>query len=402
MQEIHIDNSNAVKEIYLDNAATTPMAPEVLAEMMDKMANVYGNASTLYGLGRQAHTVMENSRQVIANSINAASDEEIIFTSGGSEGDNTAITQTALARQSLGKHIITTEIEHEAVLKPLHALEEQGFDVTYLPVDEHGDISLDDFKAALRDDTILVTIMMGNNEVGSRMPIHEIGEILKDHQAWFHTDAVQTYGLLDIDVQRDHIDMLSTSAHKINGPKMIGFLYKREGVNFPSLIKGGDQEEKRRAGTENVPAIAGFAKAAELLTPEAKAEKRARFHGFKEQVVKGLTDNGVDFEINGSLGDEGENLDHVLNIWIKGISTYVMQTNLDLAGIAVSGGSACTAGSIEPSHVLTAMFGEKSPRIAESIRLSFGQQTTSDEIAMFVENVSAIVKRLAKNHSEVK
>jgi len=402
VQEIHIDNSNAVKEIYLDNAATTPMAPEVLAEMMDKMANVYGNASTLYGLGRQAHTVMENSRQVIANSINAASDEEIIFTSGGSEGDNTAITQTALARQSLGKHIITTEIEHEAVLKPLHALEEQGFDVTYLPVDEHGDISLDDFKAALRDDTILVTIMMGNNEVGSRMPIHEIGEILKGHQAWFHTDAVQTYGLLDIDVQRDHIDMLSTSAHKINGPKMIGFLYKREGVNFPSLIKGGDQEEKRRAGTENVPAIAGFAKAAELLTPEAKAEKRARFHGFKEQVVKGLTDNGVDFEINGSLGDEGENLDHVLNIWIKGISTYVMQTNLDLAGIAVSGGSACTAGSIEPSHVLTAMFGEKSPRIAESIRLSFGQQTTSDEIATFVENVSAIVKRLAKNHSEVK
>jgi len=213
---------------------------------------------------------------------------------------------------------------------------------------------------------------------------------------------VQTYGLLDIDVQRDHIDMLSTSAHKINGPKMIGFLYKREGVNFPSLIKGGDQEEKRRAGTENVPAIAGFAKAAELLTPEAKAEKRARFHGFKEQVVKGLTDNGVDFEINGSLGDVGENLDHVLNIWIKGISTYVMQTNLDLAGIAVSGGSACTAGSIEPSHVLTAMFGEKSPRIAESIRLSFGQQTTSDEIATFVENVSAIVKRLAKNHSEVK
>nr|WP_211089064.1 cysteine desulfurase family protein [Levilactobacillus tujiorum] len=384
----------------MDNAATTPMAPEVLAEMTDKMANVYGNASTLYGLGRQAHTIMENSRQVIADSINAASDEEIIFTSGGSEGDNTAITQTAVARQSLGKHIITTAIEHEAVLRPLHALEEQGFEVTYLPVDEHGRISLDDFKAALRDDTILVTIMMGNNEVGSRMPIHEIGEILKDHQAWFHTDAVQTYGLLDIDVQRDHIDMLSTSAHKINGPKMIGFLYKREGINFPSLIKGGDQEEKRRAGTENVPAIAGFAKAAELLTPEAKAEKRARFHGFKEQVVKGLTANGVDFEINGSL--EGENLDHVLNIWIKGISTYVMQTNLDLAGIAVSGGSACTAGSIEPSHVLTAMFGEKSPRIAESIRLSFGQQTTSAEIEAFVKNVTAIVKRLKKNHSEVK
>ncbi|WP_236002654.1 cysteine desulfurase family protein [Levilactobacillus wangkuiensis] len=371
------------------------MAPEVLNEMIDKMANVYGNASTLYGLGRQAHTVMENSRQVIAKSINAAHDEEIIFTSGGSESDNTAITQTALTRQSLGKHIITTEIEHEAVLRPLHALEEQGFDVTYLPVDEHGRISLDDFRAALRDDTILVTIMMGNNEVGSRMPIHEIGEILKDHQAWFHTDAVQAYGSLDIDVQRDHIDMLSTSAHKINGPKMIGFLYKREGVNFPSLIKGGDQEEKRRAGTENVPAIAGMAVAAKLLTPEVKAEKRARFHGFKQQVVDGLTKNGVDFAINGSL--EGENLEHVLNIWIKGISTYVMQTNLDLAGIAVSGGSACTAGSIEPSHVLTAMFGADSPRIAESIRLSFGSQTTSDDIDAFIKNVSAIVKRLSKN-----
>ncbi|MCH4123131.1 MAG: cysteine desulfurase [Levilactobacillus sp.] len=374
------------------------MAPEVLNEMVDKMANVYGNASTLYGLGRQAHTVMENSRQVIAKSINAAHDEEIIFTSGGSESDNTAITQTAMARQNLGKHIITTAIEHEAVLRPLHALEEQGFDVTYLPVDEHGRISLDDFKAALRDDTILVTIMMGNNEVGSRMPIHEIGEILKDHQAWFHTDAVQAYGSLDIDVQRDHIDMLSTSAHKINGPKMIGFLYKREGVNFPSLIKGGDQEEKRRAGTENVPAIAGMAVAAKLLTPEVKAEKRARFHGFKEQVVQGLKDNGVDFEINGSL--TGDNLEHVLNIWIKGISTYVMQTNLDLAGIAVSGGSACTAGSIEPSHVLTAMFGEDSPRIAESIRLSFGSQTTSADIDAFVKNVSAIVQRLSK--TEVK
>lgn len=395
MQEIHIDNSNAVREIYLDNAATTPMAPEVLNEMVDKMANVYGNASTLYGLGRQAHTVMENSRQVIANSINAASDEEIIFTSGGSESDNTAVTQTAIARQSLGKHIITTAIEHEAILKPLHALEEQGFDVTYLPVDEHGRISLDDFKAALRDDTILVTIMMGNNEVGSRMPIHEIGEILKDHQAWFHTDAVQAYGSLDIDVQRDHIDLLSTSAHKINGPKMIGFLYKREGVNFPSLIKGGDQEEKRRAGTENVPAIAGMATATKLLTADVKAEKRARFHGFKEQVVAGLTANGVDFAINGSL--EGDNLEHVLNIWIKGVSTYVMQTNLDLAGVAVSGGSACTAGSIEPSHVLTAMFGADSPRIAESIRLSFGAQTTSADIDAFIKNVSAIVKRLSKN-----
>jgi len=388
-----------VQEIYLDNAATTPMSPAVLAEMTDKMTHVYGNASTLYGLGREAHTIMENSRQIIADSIHAANDEEIIFTSGGSESDNTAITETAMARQSLGKHIITTAIEHEAILKPLAALEAQGFDVTYLPVDEHGRISLDDFKAALRDDTILVTIMMGNNEVGSRMPIHEIGEILKDHQAWFHTDAVQAYGLLDIAVPRDHIDMLSTSAHKLNGPKMMGFLYKREGINFASLIKGGDQEKKRRAGTENVPAIAGFATAVQALTPEVKAARQAKYHDFKQYVVDGLTKNGVDFAVNGSLDDD--NLNHVLNLWIKGVSTYVMQTNLDLAGIAVSGGSACTAGSIEPSHVLTAMFGADSPRIAESIRLSFGAYNTIADLDAFIQKVTAIIKRL-KHTSEVK
>lgn len=388
-----------MQEIYLDNAATTPMSPAVIAEMTDKMTNVFGNASTLYGLGREAHTIMENSRQIIADSIHAASDEEIVFTSGGSESDNTAITETAMARQNLGKHIITTAIEHEAILKPLAALEKQGFTVTYLPVDEHGRISLADFKAALDDDTILVSIMMGNNEVGSRMPIHEIGEILKDHQAWFHTDAVQAYGLLDIDVQRDHIDLLSTSAHKLNGPKMMGFLYRREGVNFAPLVKGGDQEEKRRAGTENVPALAGFAKAVSAVTPAVKAQRQAKYHEFKQYIVDGLTKRGVDFAVNGSL--TGENLNHVLNLWIKGVSTYVMQTNLDLAGIAVSGGSACTAGSIEPSHVLTAMFGADSPRIGESIRVSFGAYTTSADLDAFIQNVAAIVKRI-KHTSEVK
>ncbi|GAW99373.1 cysteine desulfurase family protein [Secundilactobacillus mixtipabuli] len=387
-----------MKEIYLDNAATTPISAEVLTEMTDKLQNVYGNASTLYGLGRQAHTVLENSRQIIAQSLNADEDE-IIFTSGGTESDNTAIMQTAYARQSLGKHIITTAVEHEAVLKPLHFLEEQGFEVTYLPVDETGQISLDDFKHALRDDTILVTIMTGNNEVGTHMPIHEIGELLKDHQAWFHTDAVQAYGLLDIDVKRDHIDMLSTSAHKINGPKMVGFLYRKTGINFPSFIKGGDQEEKRRAGTENVPGIAGMAAAVKTITTEEKAHRQAKYYQFKQEIVNGLTAAGVDFEVNGSL--DRNNLQHVLNIWIKGISTYVMQTNLDLAGIAVSGGSACTAGSIEPSHVLTAMFGADSPRISESIRISFGRYTTEKDISALVTNISKIVSRV-EARSEVK
>lgn len=384
-------------EKYFDNAATTPMTKPIIDEMTKQMNDSWGNASTGYSYGRHAKLVMENSRHIIAQSINAK-DEEIVFTSGGTESDNTAIIQTALARQSLGKHIITTAIEHEAVLKPLHFLEERGFRVTYLPVDEHGNISLDDFKQALDDDTILVTIMMGNNEVGSRMPIHEIGEILKDHQAWFHTDAVQTYGLLPIDVEADHIDMLSTSAHKLNGPKMIGFLYRREGINFPSFVRGGDQETKRRAGTENVPAIAAFAKAVEIASPAVKKERRERFFHFKQMIVDGLNKAGVDFDVNGQV--DPHNLNHVLNIWFKGISTYVMQTDLDLAGFAVSGGSACTAGSIEPSHVLTAMFGPDSPRISESIRISFGAMNTDEDVQALIDAIVKIVNQL-KNVKEV-
>lgn len=387
-----------MSEIYLDNAATTPMAPEVLDTMNKEMKESWGNASTGYSYGRHSKLVMENSRHLIAQSINA-DDNEIVFTSGGTESDNTAIIQTALTRQNLGKHIITTAIEHEAVLKPLHFLEEHGFEVTYLPVNEYGEISLDDFKKALRDDTILVTIMMGNNEVGSRMPIHEIGEILKDHQAWFHTDAVQTYGLLPIDVKRDHIDMLSTSAHKLNGPKMIGFLYRRDGINFPSFIKGGDQETKRRAGTENVPAIAAFAKAVELDSPEEKKKLRERYYHFKQKIVQALRDHDVDFEVNGKVEPDG--LNHVLNLWFKGISTYVMQTDLDLAGIAVSGGSACTAGSIEPSHVLTAMYGADSPRISESIRISFGKVNTEEDIDKLIATIIQTVDKLKQiKHDE--
>ncbi|WP_191363402.1 cysteine desulfurase family protein [Limosilactobacillus oris] len=380
-----------MKEIYLDNAATTPMTPAVIDEMTTQMKESWGNASTGYSYGREAKLVLENSRHVLAQSINA-DDNEIVLTSGGTEGDNTAIIQTAMTRQNLGKHIITTAIEHEAVLKPLHYLEEQGFEVTYLPVDENGNISLDDFKAALRDDTILVTIMSGNNEVGSRMPIHEIGEILKDHQAWFHTDAVQTYGLLPIDVKRDHIDLLSTSAHKLNGPKMMGFLYRRDGINFPSYLKGGDQETKRRAGTENVPAVAAFAKAVTIDSPEEKQARRERFYHFKQKIVQGLTENGIDFAVNGEI--KSDNLNQILNIWFKGISTYIMQTDLDLAGIAVSGGSACTAGSIEPSHVLTAMFGADSPRISESIRISFGALNTEEDVDKLIAAIVKIVNQL--------
>lgn len=382
-----------MREVYLDNAATTPIDKNVLDDMYDKMQNVYGNASTLYGIGRKAHTVLEDSRDIIAKSINAKPDE-IIFTSGGSESDNTAIIQTAEARKSLGKHIITTAIEHEAVLKPLEYLEGQGYKITYLPVNTDGVINIEDLKAALDDETILVTIMTGNNEVGSCMPIHEIGELLKDHQAWFHTDAVQAYGLLDIDVEKDHIDMLSTSAHKINGPKMTGFLYKRTGVDFPSFIKGGEQEKKRRAGTENIPSISGFATAVSMITPELKQELHDRYLGFKKQIMSELNDSDIEFVVNGTV--DNNPLQHVFNVWIKGIASDVILANMDLAGFAISAGSACTAGNIEPSHVLVAMYGNETNRSSESIRISFGKFTTSEEIDLFSEALVKVIKRIKR------
>ncbi|MFD1671154.1 cysteine desulfurase family protein [Agrilactobacillus yilanensis] len=371
-----------MEHIYLDNAATTPMAPEVVATMTEQMTNDFGNASSTHYFGRQARMVLDASRHTIAQSIHAK-DDEIIFTSGGSESDNTAIIQTALAHQDQGRHIISTAVEHPAVLKSLAYLADLGFEITYLPVDETNHIDLADFKAALRPDTILVTIMMGNNETGARMPIHEIGQLLKAHPAVFHTDAVQAYGLVPIDVEADHIDLLSTSAHKINGPKFIGFLYAREGLNFLPLIKGGEQEHKRRAGTENIPAIAGFAKAVALIDDETRHKRQLKYAQFKQQIIDYLTKHQLNFSVNGTL--EATELQHVFNLWIKGVPTDVLQMNLDLAGFAVSGGSACTAGSLEPSHVLTAMFGAHSPQVAQSIRISFGVQTTTAAIDAFCQ-----------------
>lgn len=382
-----------VKHIYLDNAATTPMAPEVIATMTEQMQVDFGNASSTHYFGRQAHTVLDTSRHTLAQSIHAK-DNEIILTSGATESNNTAILQTAKLRANEGKRIITTAIEHHSVLKPMAYLESQGFDVVYLPVNEQGVIDLNDLKATLTPETILVSIMMGNNEVGSHMPIHEIGELVRESNAWFHTDATQTYGLLDIDVQADNIDLLAVSAHKINGPKQIGFLYVNDAIHLPSFVLGGEQEKKRRAGTENVPAVAGFAKAVELLTPAVKADLQARYAGFRQQLLATLAANNIDFALNAEGADQ---VGHVVNLWIKGVSTYVLQMNLDLAGFAISGGSACTAGDLEPSHVLIAMYGEHSPRVAESIRISFGRETTAEDVTAFAEALTKIVKRnLAK------
>lgn len=382
-----------MNNIYLDNAGTTPMDPAVIETMTEMMQNVFGNASATNSFGRKAHSILEQSRQKIATSINAKDPNEIIFTSGGTESDNTAIIQTALKRRDEGRHLITTMIEHEAVLKPMAYLEENGYEVTYLPVDENGVISLDELKQALRPDTILVSIMTGNNEVGSHMPITEIGAIVAKSNAWFHTDAVQAYGILDIDVKRDQIDLMSTSAHKLNGPKQMGFLYEREGLDLAPHLRGGDQEMKRRAGTENIPAIAAFAKAIEL-EQNARAELTARYQGFKRQLVDKLVENGVVVKVNGKMG--ADELPQIINLWFEGCPSDAMLTNLDLAGIAAAAGSACTAGSLEPSHVLAAMYGKDHARVSQSLRFSFGRYNTAAEIDELVAQLTKISQRIKK------
>lgn len=382
-----------MNNIYLDNAGTTPMDPAVIKTMTEMMNDVFGNASATNSFGRKAHSILEQSRQKIAASINAQDPNEIIFTSGGTESDNTAIIQTALKRKNEGRHLITTMIEHEAVLKPMAYLEENGYEVTYLPVDENGVISLDDLKQALRPDTILVSIMTGNNEVGSHMPITEIGAIVAKSNAWFHTDAVQAYGILDIDVKRDQIDLMSTSAHKLNGPKQMGFLYERDGLDLAPHLMGGDQEMRRRAGTENIPAIAAFAKAVEL-EQNARAELTARYQGFKRQLVDKLAENGVDVKVNGKMG--ADELPQIINLWFEGCQNDAMLTNLDLAGIAAAAGSACTAGSLEPSHVLAAMYGKDQARVSQSLRFSFGKYNTAAEIDELVAQLTKISQRIKK------
>ena len=380
-----------MREIYLDNAATTPMSPKVINVITDEMKNDFGNASSTYELGRKARNVIDKARHQIAESINAK-DGEIIFTSGGSESNNTAIFGTAYSRKNSGKKIITTKIEHPSVLNPMKRLEQEGYNIVYLDVDETGHISLDQLKKELTPDTILVSTMAVNNEVGSIMPLKEIGELVKDSNAYFHVDNVQGMGTIDIDVKAMHIDLLSVSAHKINGPKFLGFLYENADINIPNLVLGGGQETKRRAGTENVPGIAGFGEAVKELSEIGHESLQEKYAHFQDIILKTLDDNDIGYEINGGYGAGYSH--HVLNLWLKGVSTTSMQTNLDLNGYAVSGGSACTAGSLEPSHVLIACFGTDSPRINESIRISFGRYNTEEEIKSFAQELVKIAKRI--------
>lgn len=381
------------KNVYLDNAATTPMDPKVIEKISSEMTNDFGNASSQHAFGRKARQVVEAARHQLAETINAE-DKEIIFTSGGSESNNTAIFGTARARKKIGKKIITTKVEHPSVLNPMKRLAQEGYEIVYLDVDEAGHINLKDLKRELTPDTILVSVMAVNNEVGSIMPLKEIGELVKDSNAYFHVDDVQGFGNIEIDVKDMNIDLLSASAHKVNGPKFLGFLYEKNGLNVSNLLLGGEQELKRRPGTENVPGIAGFGVAAQELREMDKKQLQENYRKFQQIILDELDQNKIDYEINGSL--KGAVSHHVLNLWLKGVGTYSALTNLDLNGYAVSGGSACTAGSLNPSHVLEAMYGKNSPRIEESIRISFGRFTTADEVKGFADSLVKMCQRLSK------
>jgi cysteine desulfurase len=379
-----------MKNVYLDHAATSPVHPEVVEEMIPYLTEHFGNPSSIHQLGRRARKVLDDARTTIASSI-GASRNEIIFTSGGTESDNLAILGTASALMEKGKHVITTKVEHHAVLHTFHELEKRDFEVTYLSADENGRISLDELKESLREDTILVSIMYCNNETGTTQDIKEIGSLLKEKNIMFHTDAVQAYGLIPINVEGLNIDLLSASGHKINSPKGTGFLYVKDGVPFLPQGFGGEQERKRRAGTENVAGIAALNKAAMIAVKE-REEHFTQYMKFRDKMKKIWDNESIPYLENGSPDFF---LPHILNVSFPGVKTEVLLVNLDLAGIAASSGSACTAGSHEPSHVLTAMFGEDE-RTKSSVRFSFGHGNTIEDIEFAALETAKIVKRLTK------
>lgn len=374
--------------IYLDNAATTKTAEEAVEAMLSYFREHYGNPSSIYLLGSESKKAITGARDVIAESLGAESGD-IYFTAGGSEADNWALTATAEAYQSTGKHIITTKIEHHAILHTCEYLQKRGFEITYLDVDENGVVMLDELEKAIRPDTILISVMFANNEIGTIQPIREIGEIAKKHHILFHTDAVQAYGHIPINVAECQIDMLSASAHKINGPKGIGFLYIRKGLKLRSFIHGGAQERGRRAGTENVPGIAGFGAAVK------KAFETIQQRMEKEQSMRDYLISRIEKEIpycrlNGHRTGRLPNNVNISFQFIEGESLLIM---LDMRGICASSGSACTSGSLDPSHVLLAI-GLPHEIAHGSLRLTLSEENTMEEMDITVEAVKEIVEKL--------
>ncbi|MBO8173469.1 MAG: cysteine desulfurase [Bacillaceae bacterium] len=374
-------------DIYLDHAATTPIHPDVVEAMLPYLHEKHGNPSSLHRFGRTTRSALDQARETVAASL-GASPREITFTSGGTEADNFAVIGVAMANRDRGKHIITSQIEHHAVLDAMHFLEENGFDVTYLPVDKTGTVDLNALREAVRDDTILISIMYGNNEVGTIQPIEEIGEIAREHEIYFHSDCVQAYGMLPLDVQKLPVDLISVSSHKINGPKGVGALYAARNVKLAPILFGGNQERQRRAGTENVSGIVGFASAV-AITLEEMAERRQKYEQFRRTMLDVWEKEAIDFVVN---GHPERYLPHILNVSFPGTDTETMLMKMDLAGIAVSSGSACTSGSLQRSHVLKAMQVEPE-RLMSAIRFSFGLGNTEDEVQEAARKTADIVKR---------
>ena len=376
------------KMIYLDNAATTKTAPEVVEAMLPYFTEYFGNASSVYGFAGNSKEAMSKARETIAASLGVKANE-IYFTAGGSEADNWALKATAEAYKAKGNHIITTKIEHHAILHTAEWLEKNGFEVTYLNVDENGVVKLDELKAAIRPETILISVMFANNEIGTIEPIKEIGAIAKEHGILFHTDAVQAYGQVPINVDELNIDMLSSSGHKLNGPKGIGFLYIRKGIKIRSFVHGGGQERKRRAGTENIPAIVGYGAAVEraISTMEERTKKEMELRDYLiDRVLKEVPYT----RLNGHRTDRLPNNANFSFQFIEGESLLIM---LDMEGICGSSGSACTSGSLDPSHVLLAI-GLPHEIAHGSLRLTLSDETTKEDIDYVVEKVKEIVARL--------
>ena len=374
--------------IYLDNAATTRMKKEVLDEMIPYFIDKFENPSSIYSPSREINKSIEEARKVIADSINADS-KEIYFTSGGSESDNWAIKGIALLRKDKGKHIITSKIEHHAVLETCKYLEKEGFEITYLDVNEDGLISLEELENSIREDTILVSIMSANNEIGTIEPIKEIGEICKKHNVLFHTDAVQAYGNIKIDVNEMNIDLLSTSAHKLHGPKGIGFLYVRKGTMLNPLIHGGSQERGKRAGTTNAPLIMGFKKAVELKFKDMDKNNKYVIE-LRDYLIKRIENEIPYCKLNGS---RDKRLPGNINFSFIFIEGEGMLLKLDALGICASSGSACTSGSLDPSHVLLAI-GLPHATAHGSLRISINEENTKEEIDYLVDNLKKIIKDL--------
>lgn len=376
------------KLIYLDNAATTKTAPEVLEAMLPYFTEHYGNPSSVYSFASQNKDEITKQREVIAEAL-GANGNEIYFTAGGSESDNWALKATAEAYKDKGNHIITTKIEHHAILHTAEYLEKNGFEVTYLDVDENGVVKLDELKAAIRPETILISVMFANNEIGTIEPIKEIGEIAKEHGILFHTDAVQAFGQLPINVDECHIDMLSASGHKLNGPKGIGFLYIRKGVKIRSFVHGGAQERRRRAGTENVPGIIGIG-AATKRAVETMKERTEKEKALRDYMI-GRIENEIPYaKLNGHRTDRLPNNVNFSFRFVEGESLLIM---LDMKGICASSGSACTSGSLDPSHVLLAI-GLPHEIAHGSLRLTLSEEITKEEIDYVVDSLKEIVDKL--------